>query len=456
MQIRARLTLWFVLIVALILLGASLGLYYTAANYREKNFYEKMKASGISKTLLLMEFADKEPARLRDLEELSTTFLPREEVFIYNYKNELIYASDPKRRIQISQEKLDEIRINKEIRFEQDGYELSGFMFTDRYNRLVVISGGYDVSGRAGLAFLRNMLWLISLLSLAVVSILAWIYSGSALKPIKSIMWQTESLSVARLSDRLKMPDTPDELGKLTLTINRLLDRIEAAFQMQRQFVANASHELRTPLTALQGQLEVVLMKSRSPEVYQDKLKSLLDDIRQLTVITNQLLLLAQTESAQARENFRPVRMDELLFQCQSAIQRWFNTAQVHIIYDMEADEAEKLTVFGNEELLNTAFNNLIENGLKYSDGKEVTVRLQYQAEKLFVLVEDQGIGIAADQLDKIFQPFFRTESVKGINGNGLGLSLVERIVVMHGGHIQVKSTPGQGSCFTIILPTLI
>jgi len=454
MQIRARLTLWFVIIVAVIQLGASLAIYWTASKHREKEFYEKIKASGISKTLMLMEFADTEPERLRDLEELSTTFLPREEVLIYNYKDEVVYISDPKRRLNISKERLDEVRIKKEIRFEQDSYELAGFMFTDRYNRLVVISAGVDVNGRENLDFLKGMLVIVSLLSLTVVSILAWIYSGGALLPIQQIMRQTDALNVARLSDRLAKPDSKDELAKLTLTINRLLDRIETAFQMQKQFVANASHELRTPLTAIKGQLEVVLMKTRTPEVYAEKLESLLADIRQLTTITNQLLMLAQADTALAKEHFGQVRIDEVLFGCQSSLQKWRPGAQIHIIFDEGLDAGEDLIITGNEELLSAVFYNLLENGLKYSYGKEVSVRVFKQEGCLSIRVEDQGIGISAASLDKIFQPFYRADNVADIQGNGLGLSLVERIIVMHNGELEVQSVLGQGSAFTVKLST--
>ncbi len=454
MQIRARLTIWFVIIVAIIQLGASMAIYWTASKHREKEFYEKMKASAISKTLLLLEFADTNPERLRDLEELSTTFLPREEVIIYNYKNEIVYASDPKRRLKISNDRLDQVRIKKEIRFEQDGYEMAGFMFTDRFNRLVVISAGVDTNGWENLAFLRNMLLLVYALSLTVVSILAWIYSGGALRPIQQIMRQTDELNVARLSDRLPDNGERDELGQLTLTINRLLDRIETAFQMQKQFVANASHELRTPLTAIRGQLEVVLMKTRTPEVYAQKLESLLADIRQLTTITNQLLLLAQADTALAKEHFGPVRIDELLFNCQSSLQKWRPGIQIHIIFDEELHAAEDLSITGNEELLAAVFYNLIENGIKYSHGKDVSVRLFHQDNWICIRVEDQGIGIAATALDKIFQPFYRASNVADIQGNGLGLSLAERIIAMHNGRIEVQSEPGMGSAFTVKLLT--
>lgn len=452
MQIRARLTLWFVIIVAIIQLGASMAIYWTASKHREKEFYEKMKASGISKTLLLMEFSDTKPERLRDLEELSTTFLPREEVIIYNYKNEILYASDPKRRLVIGNKRLDEVRIKKEIRFEQDDYELAGFMFTDRFNRLVVISAGIDANGWENLNFLKGMLLLVYVLSLTVVSILAWIYSGGALRPIQQIMRQTDRLNVARLSDRLPAPANRDELGQLTLTINRLLDRIETAFQMQKQFVANASHELRTPLTAIKGQLEVVLMKTRSPEVYAEKLESLLADIRQLTTITNQLLLLAQADTAQAKEHFSLVRVDEVVFRCQASLQKWRPNIQIHITLDEELDTAETLCISGNEELLSAVFYNLIENGIKYSAGKDINVRIFRDEEILCVRVEDQGIGIASSELDKIFQPFYRAVNVADIQGNGLGLSLVERIVAMHNGRLEVQSVLGKGSAFTVKL----
>lgn len=453
MQIRARLTLLFVLIVALIQLIASLAIYWNAAQYRERTFFEKMKASGISKALFYMEVSGSDSTRLRSLEELSSTFLPREEMLIYNYKNELLYASDPRRRIKVNAEMLDGVRLNGEIRFTQEEYELAGFMFTDRFNRLVVISGGIDQLGWDNLNYLKRLLMVVYALSIGVISLLAWLYSGAALKPIQEIMKQADRLQLSHMKERLPESGSKDEIAQLTATINRMFDRIEASFAMQKQFVANASHELRTPLTAIRGQLEVLLMKSRTPEVYAEKLQQVLDDMKKLTGIANQLLMIAQAESQQSREQFHPLRIDELLFGLQSRLQMWYPNARIHILFTDELSSTDELLVKAHEELLSAAFFNLMENGLKYSAKKELRIQLLKNKNLLELRFEDEGIGIPAEEIDRIFQPFFRSSNAGEKTGSGLGLSLVERIIALHSGQIRVRSVVGKGSTFTVLLP---
>jgi signal transduction histidine kinase len=453
MQIRARLTLLFVLIVALIQFIASMAIYWNAAQYRERTFFEKMKASGISKALFYMEVSGSDSTRLRSLEELSSTFLPREEMLIYNYKNELLYASDPRRRIKVSAEMLDGVRLNGEIRFTQEEYELAGFMFTDRFNRLVVISGGIDQLGWDNLNYLKRLLMVVYALSIGVISLLAWLYSGAALKPIQEIMKQADRLQLSHMKERLPESNSKDEIAQLTATINRMFDRIEASFAMQKQFVANASHELRTPLTAIRGQLEVLLMKSRTPEVYAEKLQQVLDDMKKLTGIANQLLMIAQAESQQSREQFHPLRVDELLFGLQSRLQMWYPNARIHIFFTDELSSGDDLMVKGHEELLSAAFFNLMENGLKYSAKKELRIQLLKNHDLLELRFEDEGIGIPSEDIDRIFQPFYRSSNAGEKTGSGLGLSLVERIIALHSGQIRVRSVVGKGSTFTILLP---
>jgi signal transduction histidine kinase len=260
-------------------------------------------------------------------------------------------------------------------------------------------------------------------------------------------------MSFPLLDRRLEGAEVEDELGRLTATFNNLLDRIEGSLAMQRNFVANASHELRTPLTVIQGQLDVLLLKSRSEAEYKAKISSVLDDIRNLTNISNRLLMLAQADSEYPARLFGKVAVDDLLWRCQAEIQGRNPKAVIHITLEEELMEAEHLEVQGNEELLKSVVQNLMENAVKYSPAQEAFVSLKSTAERVLFEVRDQGIGIPEDELEQVFQPFFRSSNVKEIKGHGIGLSLVERIVRLHKGDIKVKSKAGRGTTFSVRLP---
>ena len=452
MQIRSRLTYQFVAIVAFIQLFSSLAIYLNSADYRKSSFYEQLKASALNKTVLLMELEGLEPERLEELRELGVASLTDERFFVYNFKNELLYSSDVDSSMRITTAMLDKVRVAGELRFEQGDYELAGMMFADRYNRLVVVSAAKDLVGFEQLRNLRRVLIAVFIFSLLFLMILAWIYAGQALRPIRSIIGQVDQITFTNLNERLNDSGSKDELSSLTATFNSMRERIEGSLAMQRNFVANASHELRTPLTAIQGQLEVVLLKSRSEQEYRDKIQSVLDDIRNLTGIANRLLMLAQADSEYAARLFKPIPLVDVLWQCQADIQKRQPKAVIHITLDDDLTQAEDLQVPGNEQLLGTVFTNLIENAIKFSHRKEVFVDLKGNGHSILVAVRDEGIGIPEAEMEQVFQPFFRSSNAQQINGHGIGLSLVERILRLHNGKIKVQSKEGRGTTFTVQL----
>lgn len=452
MQIRNRLTYQFVAIVAFIQLFSSLAIYLNSADYRKSSFYEQLKASALNKTVLLMELEGLEPERLEELRELGVASLTDEHFYVFNFKNELLYSSDLDSSMRITTAMLDKVRVAGELRFELGDYELAGMLFADRYNRLVVVSAAKDLVGFEQLRNLRRVLIAVFIFSLLFLMILAWIYAGQALRPIRSIIGQVDQITFTNLNERLNDSGSKDELSSLTATFNSMLERIEGSLAMQRNFVANASHELRTPLTAIQGQLEVVLLKSRSEQEYRDKIQSVLDDIRNLTGIANRLLMLAQADSEYAARLFKPIPLVDVLWQCQADIQKRQPKAVIHITLDDDLTQAEDLQVPGNEQLLGTVFTNLIENAIKFSHRKEVFVDLKGNDHSILVAVRDEGIGIPEAEMEQVFQPFFRSSNAQQINGHGIGLSLVERILRLHNGKIKVQSKEGRGTTFTVQL----
>lgn len=449
MQIRTRLTLQFVAIVASIQLLASLAIYFNSADYRQTRFYEQLKAAAMNRTVLLMEVEGMEPERLQELRALGAAELNDEHIFIYNFKNELLYCTSDT-GLNVTNAMLDQVRLNKEQRFEQGPFEMAGLMFADRYNRLVVICAARDEAGFIQLQYLRRVLIFVFFLSLVLLLVLAWIYAGQALRPITAIMQKVSAITFVNLHERLEDSGSQDELTRLAATFNSMLDRIETSLAMQRNFVANASHELRTPLTAMQGQLEVLLLKKRGEAEYRQSVQSVLDDIRNLTSMANRLLMLAQADSGYAARLFSPVSLVDILWHSQAAIQARHPNALIHITLDDKLEDAEALLIEGNEQLLATVFQNLIENGIKFSERHEVFVQIRPSERGVYVQVRDEGIGIPEQELEQIFQPFFRSSNAIEIGGHGIGLSLVERIMRLHGGSVEVKSKIGKGTTFNV------
>ena len=180
-----------------------------------------------------------------------------------------------------------------------------------------------------------------------------------------------------------------------------------------------------------------------------------LSEIKNLNLLSNKLLLLAQTSTKSNDSNFVPVRIDDVLWKSQKEVLTRNKNYSIEIIFEDGIDDESKLSVFGNELLLKTALTNLMDNACKYSESHFAEVRLDAQNSNLTISFIDRGIGISNEELELIFLPFFRSKNAIHIDGHGIGLSLVEKIIAQHKGKIQVSSEVGKGSVFKLIFPVI-
>ena len=258
-------------------------------------------------------------------------------------------------------------------------------------------------------------------------SIGGWFFSGRALKPISDVVKKVEDISITSLNLRVFEGNGTDEIGRLAKTFNKMLERLETSFAMQKNFIANASHELRTPLTSINGQLEVLMMKDRSTMEYKSALGSVLDDIRSLIDLSNRLLLIART-SAEGPVNFnKKIRIDEILWQAQEEIIRFNNGYRINISMDDSLTDSDQMIVVGDDSLLKIAVSNLIDNACKYSSDHSVDIKFRHIEKFIEVVFADRGIGITDKDLQKIFEPFSRGTNTISISGSGIGLPLLIR-----------------------------
>jgi len=284
--------------------------------------------------------------------------------------------------------------------------------------------------------------------------IAGWFYSGRALKPISNVINKVDEISITSLNLRVFEGNGTDEIGRLAKTFNKMLERLETSFALQKDFIANASHELRTPLTSINGQLEVLLMKDRSVTDYKAALGSVLDDIKSLIDLSNKMLLIART-SAEGPVNFnKKIRIDDILWQAREEIQRFNSSYRINISIDNSLTDSDQMIVVGDEYLLKVAVSNIIENACKYSPDHAVGIRFQHIEKWIEVVFEDKGIGISEEDIQNIFEPFFRGSNVHNISGSGIGLPLVNQIIKIHNGTIKISSRIGNGTVVTVSLPT--
>lgn len=445
MNIRNKLTLLFIVIVAIIITIASISIYYSSADYRQDDFYSRLMNKAINTATLLIEVEEVDASLLRRIERDNPLSLPREKIIIYNYKNEILFSTDEEKELAVNDKLLDKIRLEDQVRFSHGEYEVLGFLFSDQYDRFVIVTGAIDIYGHKKLRNLRFILMIVFCGSTFVVTIAGYIYAGRALKPISRVVANVKNITISSLDMRLDEGNGRDEIAQLTHTFNEMLERLEMAFKTQKNFIANASHELRTPLTVITGQLEVLLMKDRSSEEYKKAAHSILEDIKNLNNISNRLLLLAQTSNFDFEKQLEPLRIDELLWQVREELIKHSQSYKIEIYFSNSVDDG-KLSILGDAYLMKTAISNVIENGCKYSQNHTVQVSVSADDQLLALTFKDAGIGISPEDLEVVTEPFQRGKNALKIKGHGIGLSLVQAIVKMHNASLDIRSDLNQGT----------
>ena len=273
-----------------------------------------------------------------------------------------------------------------------------------------------------------------------------------ALAPIDAITRTAESISSRNLAERLPVPATGDELERLSLSLNRMVARLERAFQQAGRFSADASHELRTPLAILRGELEAIARRTDLAPDARETLASALEETEHLGRIVAGLLELSRLDAGEAR--LEPVRLDLGALAATTAEQMRLLAEDKGV--ELVCAGGPQVAVEGDRARLKQVVVNLLDNAIKYTPrGGKVEIRVRAAPGEAIVEVSDDGAGIPRDALPHLFERFYRADSARSraLGGAGLGLSIVHSIASAHAGRVEVESAEGGGSRFRVVLP---
>ncbi|GLB53628.1 two-component sensor histidine kinase [Neptunitalea chrysea] len=273
---------------------------------------------------------------------------------------------------------------------------------------------------------------------------------GKSIQPIKQITKTTERINNNNLSERVSLPPHNDELYELSSSINSLLQRIEDTLQRERQFTSDASHELRTPLASLRGTLEIVSRKDRSVEEYKDKIDFSLQEIDRMSDMITQLLYLARFDYKEKSKEDK----GDLIPLIDESIQRFndlINKKELKIKFKADKHCCVQVPIYHATLVI----DNIISNAIKYSNQKgTIIIELKSKGHQVSCIISDEGIGINKEDIDKLFNPFFRSAFLehKNISGTGLGLAITKKALDAIHGKIHIKSKKGYGTKVEILL----
>lgn len=455
-SIRLRLTLWYVLLLAIILAGFSAGVYLTLRHslYANLDNSLEIRANDLLAVVQFEGVAPTLPAGISAGVPESGEQFAR----VYDASGRLTFDNSGEAgAVPVDEEAVRRapsgVAATREISLDGDPFRVR-IVPIEQDGRPV---GALEVGRAADDVYdtLKTLLLVLAIaypVTLVVASLGGIFLAGRALSPIDELTRLARRISAADLSQRLDLRLPDDEVGRLARTFDEMIARLEEAFHRQRQFTADASHELRTPLTAIKGQVEVALTRPREQAAYQEVLHSVNEEIDRLIRLVGSLLTLTRADAGQVPITLESNDLDELVG---AAVEQVRPVAGQRGL-DLSVVPGPSVTLKADQDLLLQLLLNLLDNAIKYTPaGGRVIAGWGTNGKQAELWVRDTGVGISPEHLPRIFDRFYRVDKARSRSdgGAGLGLSICRWIAEAHGGSISVESVPGQGSAFTVRLP---
>jgi heavy metal sensor kinase len=455
-SIKFRFTIWYLLVLAVLLIALSAGVYF----YLSRSLYRSLDDS--------LEIRSTQIRSIQDILESIRQGEFQEElgeiVILYFYSgNQLMEVSHRGITIPVSHELISKAIAGSSLFATVQTEEGEGL-------RLLAVPVNIAVAGPppgiqpATLVIARStrqidqaLAGLLRTLAIAVPMALAFAAGGGlflarrALKPVDEISQTAQEIGETDLSRRINV-NTKDELGRLAATLNEMIGRLEKAFQRQKQFTSDASHELRTPLAIIEAESTLALQKERPSGDYRQSLEGISQEAKRMSSLIEQLLTLARADAGKERWNFTEVNLGKLINGLSADVEVLCQEKGLNF----QSGQAQDLVVRGDEARLRELFMDLLDNAIRYTFGPgTISVSLRRQGQMAVIAITDTGVGIPAEDIPFIFERFYRVDESRSHpeGGTGLGLAICKHIAEAHGGKIEVESQVAAGSTFSVWLP---
>jgi signal transduction histidine kinase len=455
MTIRNRLAIQFTVLVGVSLAVLLSTIYFFAYQNYKTDFFLQLEERATISAFVYLEEDEVNKSLFKSFEKKYEQKLEEEIIQIYdlNFSPVFIKANE---KIIVDTTFLRNVLFEGKAQKSENGIQHYGIFYEDNQGEFIIVASAYDKFGQKKLRNLAIIMFSTFLFNTFLVYILGRLFSIRALRPISVMISDIQQISSRKLHLRLRTGEEQDEIYKLAVIFNNMLDSLEEAFHNQKIFVSNASHELRTPLAAIIGEAELMLNKERSSEEYKDTLKRLLTEAVFMNDLITSLLQLANTQNQeQGNITFEEIRIDELMLELNINLMNKYSSGKISFDFQNLPDDADNLIIVANKSLLYRAFYNIIENAIKFSEEKKVTVTVNFSTKnEVEIIVKDEGIGIAQEDIEKVFQPFYRAGNARRFSGQGIGLALSNKIFKLHKGITNIESQVGVGTTFRIVLQT--
>lgn len=448
MKIKNRLALNFTLISSGTMLIMLIGLYLSFYSFVKIDFYDRLTDRVKIAAQLYLKADEISSDSLNHIQERYLQQLPQEVIRIYNERNSALFIKDNQQ--YWSSRTINQVRKNKYMQFTDGQQQVVGMYYHDDKGKFVILASAYDAEGEYRMNRITVTMLLIFLIANIILFVSGRWFAQRSLAPVDEVVKQMQLITASNLHLRVSEGNGKDEISELARNFNRLLKHLQNAFELQQTFVANASHELRTPVTSITGEVEIALNKPRSAEEYQQTLKSVLADSVRLTETISGLLELAQADMQYTQARLSPVPVDELIWELSDYWNERLGKGLLNIQIEHLPEDQSQLLLAANKALLTIAMNNLIGNAFKFSNNQPVVCSLYADDKEINIKIQDKGIGIPPEDLQKVFTSFYRSPNGRSFQGSGIGLYVTQKIIQLFNGIIDISSLPNSGTTFQI------
>lgn len=443
MNLKHRLSLYAVLTFSAVIFMASAAIYISFYRWMKHNELQVLESKTLLAAIYYLEadeesFSERETTKDRLRKSISRT-----NIAVFNENNHQA-KGEMQADENINIELIEWIRTEQKYSWSSDKYFYNGLFYIDNEGDFVVITRASKNEFNQQLYSLLKILVIVFTIGLVLIYLLSHFLGNVALLPLNKIIEQIKMRDNQNFTKPIETEDSYAEIEALVTTYNHFIDRLDKTFQIQKNFIDYVSHELRTPITAMLGTLEVTDNKTRSSAEYQKVLKKLNQYVMDLDETLNKMMLLS---GAKTHFELVALHIDEIVWE---VIEQMILYHKAKINVDIKVQDPDLLKIKGNQQLLKLAFNNILENAIKYSDNQPIKLILKEKKQQLVIEVIDTGIGIPTEDLQNIKQNFFRASNTQNYTGKGIGLSMANIIFSLHHIELNIESNKAKGT--TVVL----
>lgn len=431
MTIKSKISLYISILFTVLFGLICIAIITSYSNFRKEEFEERLNEKAVNTIKLLTEVKQFDKKILKVIDQNSINQLYDEKTLIFDENYNLIYSSLDDTKIKWTTKDLHYLKENKSFFRKDKSNEIYGFFYDTKDKDYYALISANDNYGKRTLNFLMYLLIGSYVFFTSITWILTLYIIKKQLNPLKLFHRKISEINDLNLDIILETEkNSKNEISLLSSEFNFMMNRISDAYQKQKEFTAQASHELRTPIARISAQLENQIQNT--DEKNKAVLKTIFSDIDQLNELINSLLLLSKIDN-QNTKNAEKTRVDEALYESMQKIKRQFPDFKINFAIEENEQLSELLEINGNDKLLEIAFSNLLKNAYLYSDEKWVNIDIKTFNNKLHLSISNSGKTLSKTEQHNLFQPFMRGENSKKINGLGLGLRIVNRILNAYG-----------------------